>query len=700
MDAAIESLTSLTHDPDLVADAAKAVGGEQLDVLEFSYRSRPELVNVTSDIFAKAFAAHGMPETRTRLKPKLEVEPEGLGPVFEHWPFNLPNGKNEITRSEALATGIVDLVAREPSVRDRATKAVREAGPGDIAVLCRTNKQCRQVAEALGKLGVPAVVPRIGLLDQAESQLALCGLRLWVDPQDRLAMAEIARALSHAEDLDGLVARVLEKPYKLVFAEEPAIVRLLAARKRSPDLGPIGALDAVLAALELPQLCAEWGSTAQRRANLDALRAHAMGYVGESEARRDAATLVGLLGYLDELADEWGWEKSRTDGQALLGGEDAVTVSTWHRAKGLEWPIVVLYGLQKKFAPRADGVHVMGDRKTFDVTNPLADRWIRYWPNPYTNAGQNGAVKQAYLASDVYANLVEKADREELRVLYVGWTRARDRLIFAAQKDKLFDGILKKLTAIDPGLMTTPVKGVLAKWAGRDVAVDVHEYQPAEPVDSTLRPGAMWVAAGPAEHSPAVIRPSSIHAEGDVGEVIEIGPRMKLVGSPDMADLGQAVHGFLAADRVDRERSERLAMARGLLGRWGVEANLDAAELLGASERLHGWIDKTWPGAVRRTEWPAEHRHVGGSLLRGIVDLVLEVKDGFVVIDHKSFPGGRDAAVKKVAGFVGQLAAYAEVIEDAICANCAGRFIHLPLSGIVIECNVDESGAQGLLSRC
>ena len=57
-----------------------------------------------------------------------------------------------------------------------------------------------------------------------------------------------------------------------------------------------------------------------------------------------------------------------------MRSEDAVNVSTWHRAKGLEWPIVILFGLESVREPEAYGVHVLSDRTTFDVSDPLGGR--------------------------------------------------------------------------------------------------------------------------------------------------------------------------------------------------------------------------------------------------------------------------------------------------------------------------------------
>src|SRR4029079_19781359 len=106
--------------------------------------------------------------------------------------------------------------------------------------------------------------------------------------------------------------------------------------------------------------------------------------------------------------------------------------------------------------PQAYGVHVLTDRTTFEVKDPLGGRWIHFWPNPYTTGNQRGPVKDAYARSAAYLDISRRAKREALRVLYVGWTRARDRLVLSAQKGKMLSGILRTLVDIDPTLVTAP----------------------------------------------------------------------------------------------------------------------------------------------------------------------------------------------------------------------------------------------------
>jgi ATP-dependent helicase/nuclease subunit A len=684
MDSAIESMSSTETDPDLVANAARAVTSK-IDVLDTSYRSRPELVHVTSEIFARAFASQGMPEERTRLEPALAEEPAGLGDILEYWP--LDKVKNNGERARAVAAGVRDLLQREVQVRG--SNDVRAAQRSDVAVLCRTNAQCQEVADALAALDVAVVVPRMSLLETTEATIVEAALRLWADPGDALAAAEIARVISYPGDLDGLVARAIEKPGREAFADEPTVARLLAARGQARDLDPLSTLDAVFAATAVRTLCAEWGRTAQRLANLDALRAHAVGYVDEAIANGDAPTLVGLIGRLSEITDD-AWGAHRTDTQALLAGEDAVTVSTWHRAKGLEWPVTVLFGLEGMREPYAHGVHVMSDRREFVIEDPLGGRWIRCWPNVYTTANQKGPVREAFERSPAHAGLVARAEREALRVLYVGWTRARDRLIFAVQRGKLLAGIVGTLATIDPALISEPAAEQAGReaitWAGVATSIGVVPCEPAPELSRPPEPGVIAELGVPRARAAARVSPSSAAAiECSHGQIVRIGPRIGVKGSPDMEDVGHAMHAFLAADRPGIPTEERLAMATELLARFEVGTHLEPAQVLEAAERFHAWVDTTFVGARLQREYPVLHRPFEQGLVSGTADLILRCGSETVIIDHKSFPGDEGRAQERAKSYAGQLATYAAAVRAAGSSSSIRTWIHFPVVGIAVE---------------
>lgn len=708
VDAAALSLIPPAVHPMLVAQVARAVAAPRGETLGTSYRSRPELVGVTSEIFARAFASQGIPEEQTRLAAKSEAEPAGLGEVLEYWPLDLDRSlgtDNEDGRAAAVAAGVRDLLSRAPLVRDRDDdeRLARAASPRDLAVLCRTNKQCQIVADALGALGIAAVVPRMALLATAEARIVRAGLALWVDPRDALAAAELARIVTYPADLDAFVARVLDAPGRAAFRDDLSVARLLAARDARRDLGPIAAVEVVIDATDLRALCAGWGDTAQRLANLDALRAHATSYVRAAAAADRAPTVVGLLHHLDSLAPRSGGRQpERSDRQAVLVGEDAVTVSTWHRAKGLEWPIVVLFGLEAMPEPVSYGVHVLCDRDELDLADPLGGRWIRCWPNPYATTNQLGAVRDAIEQTAAHAALVAKADREALRVLYVGWTRARDRLVLAARRGKLLGGLLGKLAALDPSLIAEPAAlgaGVEhMRWAGRDLAIRIAPSRPAPRVEVPPQPGTVTLGRPLTPHAPlapARQRPSlAPPVPCALGEVVALGPRLAIRGLPKMESLGNALHGFLAADRPGLSGTERLALARDLLAGYGIADHLDAAALAAATARLWIWIDARFHGARIYREWPISHCTQSGTRVVGTADLVIVGDAGLAVIDHKTFPGVADAAAERALGYSGQLAAYAAALRAATGAPLASTWIHFPLRGRIVEVRLlDPRGA-------
>jgi len=120
---------------------------------------------------------------------------------------------------------------------------------------------------------------------------------------------------------------------------------LLAALReaRSSHLSPAEALDLAIRTAGIPELLRSWPEPGRRLANLEALRAEARAYEDLCRARRAAATVLGLVAHLGELDAE--------APQATPTAEDAVQVTTWHGAKGLEWPVVVLADLDFERAP-------------------------------------------------------------------------------------------------------------------------------------------------------------------------------------------------------------------------------------------------------------------------------------------------------------------------------------------------------------
>ncbi|MCY2951541.1 MAG: hypothetical protein NTU53_06135 [Planctomycetota bacterium] len=79
------------------------------------------------------------------------------------------------------------------------------------------------------------------------------------------------------------------------------------------------------------------------------------------------------------------------DRQGVSVDERAVVISTWHSAKGLEWPMTVLFELGRRDSETvALGVRMVNERQEVQLDNPLGGRLIHYWSK--TNGMSRGEV--------------------------------------------------------------------------------------------------------------------------------------------------------------------------------------------------------------------------------------------------------------------------------------------------------------------
>jgi ATP-dependent helicase/nuclease subunit A len=663
------------------------LGSAEPETLGKSWRSRPGLVSLTSALFEKAFARYGLDAKRVHLEAAEVSEPEGLGQFIERWRFSYQARESMAKNAECIAAGVEDLLG-DPDTRVRTGKGepARRIRPGDVAVLCRTNKECLQVSRALQSAGIRAAIPRVGLLGTLEALVTVAGLRLWIDPEDRLADAILSRLLDHPRDPQAWLSIVLEADQDESAIACQAAENVRRARESDPLAGPISAFDRVIEALSVPDKCVAWGDAGERLANLDALRGHAVGYLASrGELGGDQGTVAGLLAWFEELA------AGELDARATVTGPEAVVVTTWHKSKGLEWPVVVLGGLGSQARGSALGVQMVSDREGFDMSDPLAGRWIRYWPRPFHPSSKNGRFFEALAGRPEQKIAEDEEERERLRLLYVIWTRARDKIVLPGRKQAFADGILGLLCDRD-GMLVKDVdppekrKQVVAvEWAGEQFDLLVRVPEVAERQATEPRPGEGVVPAGPREYPPATVNPSYLEGAGASGRIEEIGERLIPAGKPDMRKLGEALHGFFAADLPGIDPRVREKIAADLLAGWGADGALAPLKLLQAADNLRAWVEGELPGAKWQREVSIQHLLESGSLVNGYCDLALECDGGWVVIDHKSFTGTKEQAIDKARSFAPQLYAYADAIEAATGKQVIGCWIHLVLMGMMVE---------------
>ncbi|NUP87094.1 MAG: UvrD-helicase domain-containing protein [Burkholderiaceae bacterium] len=675
--------------------AALPTLGGQKEVLPASWRSRPELVKLVNAVFAHAFADTLRPE-EVALKPTREDDLPGA--VVANW---LLGGKNIDEEGSALAAGLRRLVDSGHLVLDKAQKRMRPVRYGHIALLAASHERVKTWVAALSAQGIPVATAQPGLLATPEATLALACLRRFNDAGDTIASAEIVSLTDGADPeqwvadrLRYLATGAAQELWREVAIDghpaHPVLETLRHLRAARPVLAPREALATVMAACALPAIVLRWrtrhGASADgarvRLANLEALLALAEQYEALCRSAQHAASVSGLILWLDEIAGQ---------GQDMLAEPaiDAVKVMTHHAAKGLEWPVVVLTDLAKDIKDRLWSISAH-TAAPFDANQPLGARFIRYWPWPF-GPQQKLAVADEIALTDTAAAFRAAAIDEEKRLLYVSMTRARDLLVLARSSRKPSGPWLDALEA--PWLLPDHDEeqgdlGVLRLPTGESVRAERWMLEPtgahpANPVDEDAALHGFPSVTRASVTLPLHFNPSKAQDGRPVSVVdrCRIGERIAVASGVDMSALGMAIHACLALSFTD----PRVPLTEGevcqLLEGFGVTEHVPAADVLRQVTALHGWIQRRWPGVRAHAEFPVQSVMPNGQLLNGRIDLLLETATGWVLIDHKSSPLPVERWETLAAEHGPQLSSYAQALERVTGRAVQEAWLFLPVAG-------------------
>ncbi|WP_459556756.1 UvrD-helicase domain-containing protein [Lacunimicrobium album] len=668
-------------DPRLVSEVWDRVPEKFRTTLPNNHRSQKGLVELVGELFAPHF------DEDPRQQPQKPAATRGI----ERWLFGSTNSQNDAL---SLGCGLAQL--HNEGIRF-----------GDIAVLERGNAQLKALATGLDELGIPYLIESPGLFSTREGELLLAGLRLVANRNDSLAAATVLHLSTDPNETtpkwlsdrlqslsDSQIDPETGKPiFRMPWQEHELLLPLEAIDFRS--LAPSLVLQQVIEALSLPKRVHAWGDSIRRCSNLDSATRHARDYEEVAILGSGSATLSGLILYFEQLdADE-------NDLRFTSQGHDAVTLLTYHAAKGLEWPVVVLSGLN---SDRDSNMWKPVVRSPSFEEDPLLNREIRHWiwpfgmsDGPFPKIKSGSGLELDALASPEGQEQTVREREENLRLLYVGFTRAKSKLVLAHRNGSCqwLNTLTNADNLLDPGLDPGehPVSGIDTTLVIRHLShddVDQHRFQ-----QSTEQTWFAAPAATNANVSPARYHSPSMAAAVDGIVLISTS----LPGDqffPTKADeatyarIGNAVHSYMASLPSLRVANDELKtkVVERCLSAFGITGLVPASVIVSAGQRFVAWVDANYPQATWHTEKPVSGPRSQGGQWTGTIDLLLKLPTGeVVVIDHKSAPIRRNACTGKAAAYAGQLAAYEEILRDG-GETVSGKWIHFPLAGVVVQLDV------------
>jgi DNA helicase-2/ATP-dependent DNA helicase PcrA len=397
--------------------------GAKIIKLEQNYRSTEAILNAAHAVITK---------NQQRSDKKLWTAQKGGAPV------QILPAQNEMHEGEIIAT------------RAQTAVELKLRRYSDYAVLYRTNAQSRALEETLMRYGLPyRIVGGTRFYDRAEVKDLLAYLKLIYQPFDRASFGRIVnvprRGLGAAsvdkflawqagsgQSLTEALLNVCDHP-DLTTRAKTAFTNLGAALfelgKVVDSTLPDEFIDLVIKKFDYVDYLND--GTPQAEARIE--------NVAELQSVARAYTDAGLAGFLEEVA-------LVSSADTVDDAADAVTLMTLHAAKGLEFPVVFMTGLEEGIFP--------GQRALYD-------------------------------AADM---------EEERRLAYVGMTRARQELFLTFTHSRLLYGArqynVQSRFLTDIGAATGQAVDYFAGAAGASYdtnigSADEPHYEP-EPIELTV----------------------------------------------------------------------------------------------------------------------------------------------------------------------------------------------------------------------
>lgn len=664
-------------DIEIYEEAKRRMGESRLLNINQNFRCAPSIVRVVNRIFQDLIK----PPEEGKYQP--EYVPLHFGREREtvpprHGIILLPPPKNKnfllktagdcrLWESRCMASFIQKVVEEEAwPIWDGFQETFRPIQFKDIAILMRNYHCLDFLEEALRSYGVDyRVVGGKYFYRRQEVEQLLALLQAVENPNDQVSLVAALRSpffgisdeelfMFHARggDLNYLKeahGTSLERPFQLLkeLHEMRNQVSVSALLKRVYE-----ETAGLILYLLKPQ-------GEQRVANLMKI-----GEVARALEQRGMLSFRGFVRWLSERREE---EAEEEEPPTLERGDNFIRLLTIHRAKGLEFPMVILTDLAH--AGKVEHEDFIIDRAGGRIAIKVGNKEHRLWTRNYEEMSQWEK---------------KRGEAEEQRLLYVGMTRARDFLVLPVYWTEEGERKIKPgsfLASIQPYL-PNPDQPVSGDWNEEMILYDTDRLN-LKPGESPPFKSPLTLEVKEGDASNEVLFQRKIWKENreNLKKLLGVGrllttPSEKVLefekdeewrvskeGLTEGALFGKLVHRLF--EKIDWNHPEMMDKLTEFEGRGlgATQPMIDRAGKLVKEAISSQLLKRVIKSGTYQKEVPFTYLQEG-TMIEGVMDVVFREGEDWVVLDFKTDPIDQKELEARVKHYQPQVRLYSEAIKN------------------------------------
>jgi len=647
-----------------------------------NFRSRREVADTVNFVFGQIMTREtgGFDYDQNHaLEPAAKFTPSYYTSSELHIISGGKGFDSDQTEGAYIASLITDMIDRGFTVTQK-DGTERKAEYKDFCILLRsTKKHARALADFITASGVPAwAETRDGFFSTREVSLILSLLRIIDNPIQDVPLASVLLSPLYGFTPDELSEiRIFDRRLSFYSAltgyaestKNSKAIRFLDELKNLRRLSAILPSDKLISHIyentDMLSAVSAMSNGRIRLANLRLFLDYAVTY--ESSGYRG---LSGFIGFIDRLTEEKG-DFSSAD--IMEDSTDAVRIMSIHQSKGLEFPVCIIAGCASKFN-RMDSISPVILHSSLGVGMKIR--------------GKNGLTRYDTLPRRALSvNCIKESVAEEMRVLYVAMTRAREKLIMISSFEDGEKAVAKysSFTSVTPYLVQSatsmagwlipcalrhPDCGDLRKLSGArnlyllpcnskldvimadapQLSLDTEESKSEIEIspdeisaqyEGIKKQLSFEYSFKEAVNTPSKVTASELSEKSSKGEYIFSRPSFTYQSGMTAAEKGTAIHHFMQyADYFNAETSlldelERLKTERFLSFDEASVIDTDRISVFFKSD-IYQRI-KNSPRVMREVRLTTELEENGEKvLLQSMADLIFEENEKLYILDYKT----------------------------------------------------------------